>query len=226
MSKNILFVFTSTDKNLKNEQTGWYLPEAAHPYYVLSPKHNITFAAPKGPNPPVDAPSVEAFKGDDESVRFLADPVVQKKLAEAKKLTEIDDKDYDAIFYPGGHGPMFDIATDEVSIKLAGAFYNSNRITASVCHGPAAFVNVKDTTGEPILKGRRVTAFSNVEEEQVRAVDSIPFSLEDRLREEGGLYEKAAKPWTELVVVDGHLITGQNPASALGVGKAVLKALG
>jgi len=223
MSKNILFVYTSADKNLNNTASGWYLPEAAHPYYVLAPKYNITFASPKGPNPPVDPSSVDAFRADEESVKFLADEVVKKKLSEAKKLSEINEKDYDAIFYVGGHGPMFDIVDDKSSINLASAFYNSGRPTAGVCHGPAAFVNVKDKNGEPIVKGRRVTSFSDVEEGQ--AIEWVPFSLEGRLKQEGGLYEKADQPLAERVAIDGNLITGENPASARGVGLAILQAL-
>lgn len=225
MPSRILFVFTSANKTLSGAQTGWYLPEAAHPYYVLSGKHTIDFASPNGPNPEIDQSSVEAFKKDEESVKFLEDPEVKQKLASAKKLSEVDVNDYDAIFYVGGHGPMIDLAVDPVNIKLATAFYNSGKLTTAVCHGPGALVGVKDESGKSIFSGRNATGFSDAEEEQVGKVQEVPFLLETRIKELGGNYTKASEAWGPKVVVDGHLITGQNPASAKGVGEAILKAL-
>ncbi|QRV90970.1 chaperone protein HSP31 [Ceratobasidium sp. AG-Ba] len=224
MPSRILFVFTSVNKTLSGAQTGWYLPEAAHPYYVLSGKHTIDFAAPKGPNPEVDEGSVKMFT-DDESVKFLQDPEVKEKFATAKKLSEVDAKEYDAIFYVGGHGPMLDLPEDPDNIKLAQAFYNSGKLTTAVCHGPGALVGVKDESGKSIFSGRNATGFSNAEEEQLGKVKELPFLLETRIKELGGKYTKAEKGWDPKVVVDGHLITGQNPASAKGVGEAILKAL-
>ncbi|KAE9410431.1 class I glutamine amidotransferase-like protein [Gymnopus androsaceus JB14] len=220
---SILFVFTSADKNLKGGQTGWYLPEAAHPYYVLAPHFKVDFASPKGANPPVDEGSVKNFT-DKESVEFLKDETVKAKLASAKKLSDVDAKDYDAIFYVGGHGPVLDLATDPVNIKLASDFYNAGKITSAVCHGPAALVGVQTTDGKSIFAGKKAVGFSNVEEEQAGAVETIPFLLEDRIKSLGGEYIKA-DPWQPKVIVDGHLITGQNPASALPLGEALLKAL-
>jgi len=220
----ILFVFTSCNRTLTGSQTGWYLPEAAHPYFVLAPHHTIDFAAPNGPNPPVDESSVKMFT-DDESVKFLQDETVEKKLAGAKKLADVDPSQYDAVFYVGGHGPVLDLATDPVNIKLASEFWRSGKITSAVCHGPAALVAATDASGKSIFAGKTATGFSNTEEEQVDKVKDIPFLLEDRIKSLGGKYEKAAEPWGVKVVVDGKLITGQNPASAKGVGEAIHKAL-
>ncbi|KAG8899421.1 hypothetical protein FRB99_006722 [Tulasnella sp. 403] len=222
--KRVLFVLTSVSKNLQDGPTGWYLPEAAHPYYVLAPHHQITFAAPQGPNPPVDPSSVENFK-DDESVKFLSDDVVKQKLANALRVKDVNPSDYDAIFYVGGHGPVIDLASDEDNIKLANEIFRAGKPTAAVCHGPAALVGATDANGASIFKGREFTGFSNFEEEQVNQVKAIPFLLEDKLQEKGGKYVKADQPWGPKVVVDGTLITGQNPASAKGVGEALLKAL-
>ena len=224
MSSRILFVLTSANKTLTGAQTGWYLPEAAHPYYVLHEKFAIDFAAPKGPNPEVDQYSVETFT-DDESVKFLQDPEVKQKLASAKKLTEVDHNDYVAIFYVGGHGPVIDLATDPDNIKLANAFYQAGKLTTAVCHGPAAIVGVTDASGKNIFAGRKVTGFSNDEEEQAGKVKDVPFLLETRIKELGGDYIKAEKAWASKVVVDGQVITGQNPASAQAIGEAILKAL-
>ncbi|RDX53616.1 class I glutamine amidotransferase-like protein [Lentinus brumalis] len=220
--KRILFVFTSADKTLTGAQTGWYLPEAAHPYYVLAPKYDIDFAAPKGANPPVDESSVQNFKDD---VGFLSDETVKQKFANAKKLSDVNVADYDAIFYVGGHGPVIDLAQDPVNAKVASEFFQAGKITSAVCHGPAALVGAKDANGDSIFKGRRATSFTNVEEEQVQKVKDIPFLVESRIVELGGKFEKAPEPWGAHVVVDGNLITGQNPASAKGIGEAIDKAL-
>ncbi|EJF62785.1 class I glutamine amidotransferase-like protein [Dichomitus squalens LYAD-421 SS1] len=222
MPKRILFVYTSANKTLTGEPTGWYLPEAAHPYYILSQKYDIDFAAPAGPNPPVDEYSVANFKDDQ---KFLDDPTVQAKFASAKKLSDVRVADYDAVFYVGGHGPVLDLATDPVNVKLASEFFQAGKVTSAVCHGPAALVGAKDASGESIFKGRRATSFTDVEEEQVGKVKDIPFLVETRIKELGGTFEKAVEPWGAHVVVDGNLITGQNPASAHPIGEAIDKAL-
>ncbi|KAF9055152.1 ThiJ/PfpI [Hymenopellis radicata] len=219
---SILFVFTSCDKNLLGKQTGWYLPEAAHPYYVLAPTFTIDFASPKGPNPPVDEGSVQMFQ-DTESVKFLSDETVKNKFANAKKISEVSAKDYDVIFYVGGHGPVIDLAADPVNAKLASDFYQAGKITAAVCHGPAALLNAVDAEGKSIFAGKEFTGFSNVEEVQVDAVKAVPFLLEDELQKKGGKYSKT-EPWQPKVVVDGQLYTGQNPASAGPLGKRILEA--
>jgi putative intracellular protease/amidase len=222
--RRVLIVFTSANKTLTGSQTGWYLPEAAHPYYVLAPTHTIDFTSPAGPNPEVDQHSVENYK-DEESVKFLKDETVKSKFANAKKLSDVNVDDYDAIFYVGGHGPVLDLASDPVNIKLASEFYRAGKITAAVCHGLAALVGVTDNSGTSIFAGKAFTGFSNAEEEEIGMVKAIPFLLEDELSSLGGKYEKAAQLWAPHVVVDGQLISGQNPASAKGVGEAILRAL-
>ncbi|KAJ7068215.1 class I glutamine amidotransferase-like protein [Mycena amicta] len=221
----VLFVFTSANKTLTGHQTGWYLPEAAHPFYVLSPHTTIDFASPAGPNPPIDESSVQLFASDADSTKFLNDETVKSKFASAKKLSQVNFEDYDAIFYVGGHGPVIDLASDPINIQLASKFYQSGKITSAVCHGPAALVGVTDAQGNSIFAGKAATGFSDVEEIQVDKVKDVPFLLEQRIKDLGGKYEKAAEPWGAKVVVDGNLITGQNPASAAAVGEAILKAL-
>ncbi|KAH9853675.1 class I glutamine amidotransferase-like protein [Lenzites betulinus] len=223
MSKRILFVFTSANKTLTGAQTGWYLPEGAHPYYVLSSKYQIDFASPNGPNPPVDEGSVQNFK--DDVPKFLEDATVQQKFASAKKLADVSAADYDAVFYVGGHGPVMDLASDPVNIKLASDFFRAGKITSAVCHGPAAIVGATDAEGKSIFKGRKATGFSDLEEEQIGKVKDVPFLLEARIKELGGAYEKAPEPWKPHVVQDGNLITGQNPASAHPIAEAIDKAL-
>ncbi|OCB90865.1 NIF-domain-containing protein [Sanghuangporus baumii] len=223
MVPKILFVFTSCSQTLTGSPTGWYLPEAAHPYEVLSHDAEIDFAAPAGPNPPVDPGSVKNFT-DDESVKFLRDDIVKEKFANAKKLTDVNPNDYDAIFYVGGHGPVIDLASDPVNIKLASEFYKQNKIVSAVCHGPAALVGVKGNDGQSIFYGKEATGFSNEEEEKVGKVKDVPFLLETRIKELGGKYV-CADPWTAKVVVSGNLLTGQNPASAGPLGHAIKEKL-
>ncbi|EJD48569.1 ThiJ/PfpI [Auricularia subglabra TFB-10046 SS5] len=224
----ILFVYTSADKTLTGAETGYYLPEAAHPYYVLSPHFEIDFTSPAGANPPVDPSSVQSFKDDAGCTRFLADETVRAKFANAKKLSEVNEKDYAAIFYVGGHGPVIDLASDPVNAKLASAFWQAGKVTAAVCHGPAyrrGLVQAVDASGKSIFAGRKAVSFSNAEEEIAQKVKDIPFLVESRIVELGGTFEKAPEPFAAKVIVDGKLITGQNPASAEGVGEAILKAL-
>ncbi|KDN36839.1 hypothetical protein RSAG8_10537, partial [Rhizoctonia solani AG-8 WAC10335] len=223
MPSRILFVFTSADKSPSGTPTGWWLAEAAHPFYFLQGKAEIDFAAPKGPNPPLDA-SVKAST-DDESVKFLQDPEAKEKLANAKRLADVDPKEYDAVLYIGGHGPMFDLAIDPVNTQLANAFFQSGKITAAVCHGPGALVTVTDASGKSLFAGRNVTGLSNVEEDLIDATKLVPFLLEDRIKELGGKYSKATEPFASKVVVDGNVITGQNPGSAREIAEAIWKAL-
>ncbi|KAG8983144.1 hypothetical protein FRB90_006279 [Tulasnella sp. 427] len=223
--KKILFIFTSASKTLLDKPTGWYLPEAAHPYYTLLPHYHITFAAPLGPNPPLDEGSAEKFKEDEQCAKFLVDPTVKEKLDTALKLSEVNVEDYVAVFYPGGHGPAIDLPTDELNINIANEFFRAKKPVSAVCHGPCAIVNATDAAGEPIVKGRTVTGLSNVEEEMAKKVKDVPFLLEDKLVEKGGNYVKADEPYAANVVVDGHLITGQNPASARGVAEELVQLL-
>ncbi|KAJ7100444.1 ThiJ/PfpI [Mycena epipterygia] len=222
---SVLFVFTSAAKFANGAPGGWYLPEAAHPYYVLAPHVSIDFASPEGPNPPVAQNSVEAFASDAECVKFLTDEIVKSKLANALKLSAVKAADYDAIFYIGGYGPLVDLAFDQVNTKLANEFYRAGKIVSAVCHGPAALVNVTDADGKSIFAGKSATGFSNAEEVALDLVKTVPFLLEDRMVELGAAFTKADEPFEVKVVVDGKLYTGQNPASAGPLGQVLLKAL-
>ncbi|KAK7057615.1 class I glutamine amidotransferase-like protein [Favolaschia claudopus] len=222
---SVLFVFTSAAKTLTGLPTGWYLPEAAHPYYVLAPHATIDFASPKGPNPPIDESSIKLFEDDADSVKFLNDETVKAKLASAKRLTEVDAKDYDAIFYIGGHGPVIDLAVDPANIELANKFLRSGKIVSAVCHGLAALVGVIDAEGKSIFAGKNVTGFSNQEEEILGKAKDLPFLTEDRIISLGGKYSKADTPYDPKVIVDGKLLTGQNPSSSGPLGQEILKAL-
>jgi putative intracellular protease/amidase len=221
----ILFVLTSVDKiPSTGKATGWYLPEVAHPYEVLASKTDITFASPKGGEAPLDPGSVEAFQ-DSSSVNFHKN---HKDLySNTKTLSSLSASSFDAIFFPGGHGPMFDLATDSHAQKLTADLWSAGKVVAAVCHGPAGLVNVKLPDGKYLLEGRKATGFSNDEEEASGLKDAMPFLLETEMKKRmgEGKYEKAGN-WQEKVVVDGRLITGQNPASGKGVGEEIAKALG
>jgi len=221
----ILFVLSSAPKTLKNKPTGWFLPEAAHPYYVLSPHFPIDFAAPGGPNPPLDPYSIEFSKDDEESKRFLNDPAIKALLENAKLLSTVNFEDYSTIFYVGGHGPAIDLVKDEVNIELANKFYRAGKVIAAVCHGPAAIVGVTGEDGKSIFDGKVATSFSNAEEQEIGLVEEIPFLLEDRIKLLGGTYEKADGLWGVKVAHSGNLFTGQNPASARPLAEKILKTL-
>ncbi|KAJ8118522.1 hypothetical protein OPT61_g515 [Boeremia exigua] len=227
MAPKILFILTSHNKlgNL-DKPTGWYLPELAHPYHVLHNKAEITVASPKGGESPLDPSSVEAAK-DDVSVNFLKNNESVWKTTQ--KLDEFLGKasEFDAIFYVGGHGPMYDLADSPTSQQLIREFWEAGKIVSAVCHAPAVLYNVKLSDGSLLVAGREVTAFTNTEEEQVGLTEVVPFLPEDALQKaSGGHFVKAAEPWAEKVAVSGRLITGQNPASATAVGEAIAKALG
>ncbi|KAG5971441.1 hypothetical protein E4U55_001226 [Claviceps digitariae] len=229
MPKKVLVVLTSADRIPKlDKPTGWYLPELAHPYDVLAPKADIVFASPKGGLAPLDPSSIEAFKSDGSSTNFLQHKkhLWEQTLPLKDFLGRADE--FDAVFYPGGHGPMFDLVTDGQSVQLIREFYTAGKPVAAVCHGPIVLrdVVIGEGEGEPLVKGRKVTGFTNREEEQVQLSEAMPFLLEDELKKKGAVFEAAEEAWGEKVVVDGLLITGQNPASAKGVGEAILKAIG
>ncbi|KAK5993906.1 Glyoxalase 3 [Cladobotryum mycophilum] len=214
MAKKILVVLTSYDTiESTGQPTGWYLPEFAHPYDVLAPHAEIVVASPKG----------GSFK-DDSSVNFLNN---KSSLWEnTKTIKEFLGRagEFDAIFYPGGHGPVFDLRVDEESIQLIQEFYKAGKTVAAVCHGPIVFSNVK-IDGEYLVKGKNVTGFTDAEEEAVKLAEVMPVLLESDFIKKGAKFQKAEKLWGEKVVVDGQLITGQNPASAKAVGDAILKAI-
>ncbi|KAL9625586.1 MAG: hypothetical protein Q9160_000299 [Pyrenula sp. 1 TL-2023] len=227
----VLFVLTSHDKmGTTDKKTGWYLPEMAHPYAEVSPHAEIVVASPKGGEAPLDPSSVEMFKSDAASQDFLAN-----NAATWKTTTKLSDfsgkaKDFAAIFYVGGHGPMFDLATDKTSIALIEEFVAAGKPVSAVCHGPAVFVNAKSSDGTPLLHGVEATGFTNAEEDSVGLSQYMPFMLETEMVGKGSKFAKADEPWGECVKVGKTkagtpLITGQNPVSAGGVGKEILKAI-
>ena len=222
----ILIVLTShAELGNTGEKTGFWIEEFAAPYYVLSDAGaELTIASPKGGQPPVDPKSEIADAQTPDTERFYKDNELIDKVAHTLKLSDINFVDYDAVFYPGGHGPLWDLATDKYSIKLIEDFYNHQKQIAFVCHAPAALLNVKTTTGKPLVEGKNVTAFSNTEETAVGLADIVPFLLESELEKQGAHYSKGAD-WGVHTVQDGLLITGQNPASSQETAKILLSAL-
>ena len=222
----LLFVLTShSELGTTGKKTGFWVEEFATPYYVLADAGaDITIASPKGGQPPVD-PSSEVLDAQTPSTnRFYKDTVAIDKVAYSLKLSDVKQDDFDPVFYPGGHGPLWDLANDKDSIQLIEAFYNNDKPIAFVCHAPAALVNVKTKDGESLVKGKELTSFSNTEEEAVKLTKVVPFLLEDELTKHGALYTKGAD-WSSYVKKDGLLITGQNPASSEAVAKMLLQTL-
>ncbi len=222
----ILFVLTShSTLGSTNKKTGFWIEEFATPYYVLADAGAIiTIASPKGGQPPFDPKSELADAQTPATERFYKDNILIDKVAYSLKLSEVKFEEYDAVFYPGGHGPLWDLATDKDSIKLIEDFYNHQKPIAFVCHAPAALINVKAANGESLVKGKHLTSFSNTEEEAVKLTKIVPFLLEDELVKNGGNYSKGSD-WSSYVQQDGLLITGQNPASSGAVATLLLKTL-
>lgn len=222
----ILMVLTSHDQlGDTGKKTGFWLEEFASPYYAfIDANAQVTLASPKGGQPPLDPKSDEADAQTDATRRFRADSTAQAALADTLPLGEIDPYDFDAVFYPGGHGPLWDLAEDQDSKALIEAFYASNKPIAAVCHAPGVLKNVNAPDGHPVVKDKNVTGFTNSEEQAVGLTDVVPFLVEDMLKSKGAQYSKAAD-WASYVVEDGHLITGQNPASSEAVAQALLKRL-
>ncbi|CAL65708.1 type 1 glutamine amidotransferase domain-containing protein [Christiangramia forsetii] len=211
----ILFVLTSHDElgNTGNK-TGFWIEEFANPYYKLLDKNvDITVATPKGGKAPIDPSSDTEDTQTEDTVRFKKDDAAQKVINNTEVLSKMNPKDFDAVFYPGGHGPLWDLSKDEDSIKLIETFNKAKKPIGFVCHAPAALKNVKAENGEPLVKDKKVTGFTNTEEEAVQLTEVVPFLVEDMLKENGGIYSKAGD-WEEYAIVDGNLITGQNPASS------------
>jgi putative intracellular protease/amidase len=222
----ILIVLTSHDQlGDTGKKTGFWLEELAAPYYVLKDAGAaITLASPKGGQPPLDPKSDLPENQTELTKRFRTDTAAQTELADTKKLADVSADDFDAVFYPGGHGPMWDMPDNATSIALIEAFVKADKPVGAVCHAPAALVNVRGKDGEYLVKGKRVTGFTNAEEEAVGLTGVVPFLLEDRLKERGGIYTKAAN-WVPYVEVDGKLVTGQNPASSGPGAEELLKLL-
>ena len=223
----ILMVLTSHDKlGNTGEKTGFWLEEFAAPYYTLKDAGaEITLASPKGGQPPLDPKSDAPDAQTDATRRFKSDPEAQQALAHTAELGSIQDAGFDAIFYPGGHGPLWDLANDQDSIRLIQAFAASDRPVGAVCHAPAVFRDTTDANGRPFVSRRRVTGFTNSEEAAVGLTDVVPFLVEDMLKKNGGQFE-SGDDWGSFVVVDGKLVTGQNPASSEGAAEALLKLIG
>ncbi|HEY3369763.1 MAG TPA: type 1 glutamine amidotransferase domain-containing protein [Prolixibacteraceae bacterium] len=222
----ILMVLTShAELGNTGHKTGFWMEEFAAPYYILKDAGaEITLASPKGGQPPVDPKSAEPSSQTDATRRYEQDMNLQTTLAHTKKLSEISADDFDAIFYPGGHGPLWDLTTNHESISLIEDFWKSKKPVAAVCHAPAALLNVKDDNGDPLVRGKNVTGFTNSEETAVELTKVVPFLLEDELKNRGGLYARK-EDWTSNVVIDGLLITGQNPASSAEAAQQLLTLL-
>jgi len=222
MKKKILFVVTSHDKKgSTGEPTGYYLAEVSHAWKVLKEAgYEIDFVSPKGGEPPVDGFDLT----DAENKEFWEDKEYKYKINHSLKPAEVKPADYMAIYYAGGHGAVWDLPDNAGISAIATKIYENNGIVAAVCHGPAGIVNIKLTNGKYLVDGKKVNGFTNEEEAAVKLEKVVPFLLEDKLIERGGIYEKSA-PWQEHVVTDQRLVTGQNPQSARAVGKAVLALL-
>jgi putative intracellular protease/amidase len=219
----ILMVLTSHDQlGNTGRQTGFWLEEFAAPYFVFRDAGvDLTLASPKGGQPPVDPKSDLPENQTSAMARFKEDPAAQKALANTVKLAEVEADDYDTVFYVGGHGPMWDLAESPVSIALIESFYNSGKPVALVCHSPGVLHHVT-YNGEPLVKGKRVTGFTNDEEEEVQLTHVVPFLVEDELKRLGAIFERTPN-WQPFSIVDGRLVTGQNPASSTSAAQALLK---
>ncbi|MCV9927736.1 type 1 glutamine amidotransferase domain-containing protein [Flavobacterium sp. LS1R49] len=223
--KKVLFVVTSHDKlGNTGEKTGFWTEELAAPYYALADKGvEITIATPLGGQPPIDPKSADPASATEDTKRFDTDKVLLEKLKHTIKLADVNPADYDAVFYPGGHGPLWDLAEDKNSAALISAFYTQHKPVSFVCHAPGVLKDVK-VNGEFLVKGKKVTGFSNTEEEAVGLTKIVPFLLEDVLQKEGAIYSKGPD-WHPYAVEDGLLITGQNPASSKLVAEKLLQKL-
>jgi len=222
----ILMVLTSHDQlGESGKKTGFWLEEFAAPYYVFKDAGaSITLASPKGGQPPLDPKSDEADSQTNATRRFKADPDSQGALATTRKLAEVRAADFDAVFYPGGHGPLWDLAEDTASIALIEAMLVADKPVAAVCHAPGVLRHPKTPGGVSVVQGKAVTGFSNTEEEAVGLTRVVPFLVEDQLKQRGGNYSKGPD-WQAHVVTDGPLITGQNPASSEPAARALLAKL-
>lgn len=203
-------------------KTGFWLEEFASPYYVFKDAGaKITLASPKGGQPPLDPKSDEPDFQTEATKRFQSDSETQQLLANTLKLDKLNPRDFDAIFYPGGHGPLWDLTEDKHSIAFIEAFHNADKPVGLVCHAPGVLKHVNNSEGTPLVRGRRVTGFANSEEEAVQLTKVVPFLVEDMLKSNGGIYAKGTD-WESYMEVDGNLLTGQNPASSEVVAKEII----
>ena len=222
----ILMVLTSHDElGDTGEKTGFWLEEFAAPYYTLKDAGaEVVLASPKGGQPPLDPKSDTDDAQTDATKRFKDDETAQAVLANTEILANVSDEGFDAVFYPGGHGPLWDLANDADSKRLIEAFAASDRPVGAVCHAPGVFKDTMGPDGEPLVKGKRVTGFTNTEEEGVELTDVVPFLVEDMLKANGGHYEKG-EDWGSFAITDGKLVTGQNPASSEAAAEQLLALL-
>ena len=222
----ILMVLTSHDQlGDTGNKTGFWLEEFAAPYYVFKDAGSeITLASPKGGQPPLDPKSDTPDAQTDATRRFKSDPAAQAALASTRKLADVSGDGFDALFYPGGHGPLWDLAEDRHSIALIESMLTAGKTVSAVCHAPGVLRRVRAKDGAPLVKGKQVTGFANTEEAAAQLTKVVPFLVEDMLVESGGLYSKGPD-WQPHVVSDGKLITGQNPASSEPAARAVLAQL-
>ncbi len=227
MAHKILMVLTSHSAlGNTGRKTGFWLEEFAAPYYVFQDAGaHITLASPQGGQPPLDPKSDEPDAQTDATRRFKKDGAAQKALATTHTLAEVSAADFDAVFYPGGHGPLWDLAESKASIALIEQLLAAGKPVAAVCHAPGVLRHPKNAEGEPVVRGKQVTGFTNTEEKASGLTDVVPFLVEDMLKKNGGQYSKAGD-WQPHVLVDGLLITGQNPASSAPAAQALLKKLG
>ena len=222
----VLMVLTSHDKlGNTGEKTGFWLEEFAAPYFVLKDADvDIVLASPKGGQPPLDPKSDQPDFQTDDTRRFANDTDAQKQLANTVVLETVDAEDFDAVFYPGGHGPLWDLTDNADSLQLIETLYAAGKPVASVCHAPTVLINAKDKSGRYLVENKNITAFSNSEEDGVGLSQVVPFLMEDALKQRGAVYHKG-EDWASFVQVDGLLITGQNPASSAETAKALLQLL-
>jgi putative intracellular protease/amidase len=223
---NILMVLTSHDRlGDTGKKTGFWLEEFAAPYYAFKDAGaQITLASPLGGQPPLDPKSDDPDAQSPDTVRFREDAEATAALASTRKLGDVIKEEFDAVFYPGGHGPLWDLADDRDSIALIESTFAAGKPLAAVCHAPGVLKDARDPYGLPLVQGKAVTGFSNTEEAAVGLTDVVPFLVEDMLTGHGGLYEKGAD-WGSHVVVDHNLVTGQNPASSRPAALALLALL-
>jgi putative intracellular protease/amidase len=224
--KKVLIVLTShEDLGNTGKKTGYWLEEFSDPYYLLIDNGiQVTLASPKGGKPPMDPSSASENYQTEGTKRFMKDTQLQELLSKTLKLATIKVSDYDAVYFPGGHGPLWDLAEDKNSIALIEGFFTANKPVAAACHAPAIFKNTKKLDGSPLVKGLKVTGFSNSEETASGLAEVVPFLVEGMLTENGAIYSKGAD-WEVHVIEDNNLITGQNPASAKGVAEKLLNQL-
>ena len=223
---NVLMVLTSHDKlGDTGLKTGFWLEEFASPYYRFKDSgFNVTLASPAGGQPPLDPSSEQADFQTAATDRFNKDSDAQQQLASTRILAEVNADDYDAVFYPGGHGPLWDLTNDANSIALIENFYQASKPVGLVCHAPGALKNVKAADGTPLVAGKKVTGFTNTEEAAVQLTDIVPYLVEDMMLAHGALYSKG-DDWGSYLAVDANLITGQNPASSEVVADEIIKQL-